>query len=73
MAAPLLRMCRYHAIGGDNRQPEPACRGEHRMSLAAGPELGVEVLGSTEPQCLLEETNITGQEDEPIAIGCQCF
>ena len=71
MPAPFLRMRGHHAIGGDNRKLEPAGCSEHRMALTAGPELGVKVLWTTEPECLLEEAGVTGKEDEAVPIGCQ--
>jgi hypothetical protein len=71
MTAPLLRMCRYDSISGDTRQPEPACRGEHRVALSAGPELGVEVLGPAELEYFFEKTDITREQDKPIPIGGQ--
>jgi hypothetical protein len=61
-------MGRNHAVGGNNWEPEPACSREHRMSLATGPELGVEILRSTEPEYFFEKTDIAGEQDKSIPI-----
>jgi hypothetical protein len=58
-----------HSVGCDYGQPEPPGRGEYRMAISSGPELGVQVLRSTQPEYLLKETNISGEHDQPITIG----
>src|SRR6185436_19516559 len=68
MTAPLLRMRGHHAVGGDNREPEPACRGEHRVSVPAGPELGVQILWPAELDCLLQKARVSGDENEAVPI-----
>jgi hypothetical protein len=39
------------------------------VALSAGPELGVEILGPAESECLLEEAGIAGEKDETVSVG----
>src|SRR5215210_4499002 len=71
MPAPFGRIGSHHSIGRDYRQSESAGRGEYRMPLAARPELGIEVLRSTEAEYFFQETNISREHHETIAITCK--
>jgi hypothetical protein len=68
MAAPFRGMGRHYGIGRDYGQPKPTGSGEYRMTVAAGPKLGIQVLGSTEPEYAFKERDIPREQDEPVSI-----
>jgi hypothetical protein len=61
-------MGHHYSVGCDYRQPKPTSCGEYRMPVAARPELGIEVLRSTELEEFLEELNVAREDDEPLPI-----
>jgi hypothetical protein len=69
VTSPILSLRGYHPVGGRNGKTKPPGRGEHRVSLPAGSELGVEASGTAEPEYLLEEAGVVGEEDEAFSIG----
>jgi hypothetical protein len=63
MAAPLLVVRGDYTVAGHDRKAEPARSGQNRMALLAWPELGIQVVGATEPDCLLQEADVAGEEN----------
>jgi hypothetical protein len=71
--APLLGIRCYDTIGSDNRQAQPSGGGQDLVPLAPRAELGVEVIGTTQLEDLVQDCNVAGQQDKTFAVVRQAI